>query len=261
MEKNPVFEFSSSDNKSDVLPPDSEAVATADVISKAVSRRRVSGKVCVAGTFAAVAVLALLVLVGVVIMMALRPNTNTVVVGQSDTEQKSIIENIGKRLENVTSHIHDLIKDNKAQENMIEFLKLDIQQLNKTNNANLDILSRNLTSEVVIICEAKINATQSNIDNVTETIQQSLIELTRKHDEEIVNLGKFSNESVQELYTQYRVSHENLSAEIESVQRRQHQNALDCSTKINQTQSNADSQAVKINTRIDQVLVNLTTSI
>lgn len=205
MEKqNPLFEYDSSEDipfdmtlNDLAFPSHSAAITrTLNAVSKparpAVNKqRRVSCKVCVAGTFAVMAVLALLVLaVGVVIIVVLERTGISTQNGamQSDIDsQKQEIEILKQFVNNLTFQVEDLKKANGTQfENVTESIQQSLNSdfISRFENLTLqiDVLKRaNVESDIEYL-KAELSTTQSNFDNVTESIQQSLMELIKNGD-------------------------------------------------------------------------------
>lgn len=113
MDKNPVYEICdippnfSSDRKKDLLPQPNSPVVTSE---KKITERKISVRVYVAGILATVALLALLVLVGAVLSIAMqRTNISIPSTEESSTELKSVFENF---VQNLTAQFNEIKRAN-----------------------------------------------------------------------------------------------------------------------------------------------------
>ncbi len=217
MEKNPVFENNSYDTKSSLS--DSRTDVLQPAWSKQTTRRKTSCRTCVSATFAVVAVLALLILAGVVVTMIVQPQ-------YSNTESNAKIDSLKQEMESLKEFMTQQVNVNKEQtefnqmqQHKIESLKHNLQRSNESNielriqlASEIDTLSKNVTagiatvqlqqSQSVINCMEKTNETYYRIENLTEIIQHSLVKLTRKQEEDISSLERSSNESIENLHIQ-----------------------------------------------------------
>ena len=258
-----------SDSRTDVLQP---------AWSKQTTRRKTSCWTCVSATFAVVAVLALLILAGVVVTMIVQPQ-------YSNTESNAKIYSLKQEMESLKEFMTQQVnvnkeqtKFNQMQQHKIESLKHNLQRSNESNielriqlASEIDTLSKNVTagiatvqlqqSQSVINCMEKTNETYYRIENLTEVIQHSLVKLTRKQEEEISSLEKSSNESVENLHIQLHSLNHSFTTDIEGVWRRLNQNALDCLGKINKTQNEGNNEVEAINNRIDRLVLNFTSDV
>ncbi len=276
MEKNPVFENNSYDTKSSLS--DSRTDVLQPAWSKQTTRRKTSCRTCVSATFAVVAVLALLILAGVVVTMIVQPQ-------YSNTESNAKIDSLKQEMESLKEFMTQQVnvnkeqtKFNQMQQHKIESLKHNLQRSNESNielriqfASEIDTLSKNVTagiatvqlqqSQSVINCMEKTNETYYRIENLTEVIQHSLVKLTRKQEEDISSLERSSNESVENLHIQLHSFNHSFTADIEGVWRRLNQNALDCLGKINETQNEGNNEVEAINNRIDRLVLNFTSDV
>ncbi len=258
-----------SDSRTDVLQP---------AWSKQTTRRKTSCRTCVSATFAVVAVLALLILAGVVVTMIVQPQ-------YSNTESNAKIDSLKQDMESLKEFMTQQVNVNKEQtefnqmqQHKIESLKHNLQRSNESNielriqlASEIDTLSKNVTagiatvqlqqSQSVINCMEKTNETYYRIENLTEIIQHSLVKLTRKQEEDISSLERSSNESIENLHIQLHSFNHSFTADIEGVWRRLNQNALDCLGKINKTQNEGNNEVEAINNRIDRLVLNFTSDV
>ena len=251
-----------SDSRTDVLQP---------AWSKQTTRRKTSCRTCVSATFAVVAVLALLILAGVVVTMIVQPQySNT----ESNALLKQEMESLKEFMTQQVNVNKEQTKFNQMQQREIESLKHNLQRSNKSNielriqfASEIDTLSKNVTagiatvqlqqSQSVIHCMEKTNETYYRIENLTEVIQHSLVKLTRKQEEDISSLEKSSNESVENLHIQLHFFNHSFTTDIEGVWRRLNQNALDCLGETNETQNEVEA----INNRINHLVLNFTSDV
>ncbi len=276
MEKNPVFENNSYDTKSSLS--DSRTDVLQPAWSKQTTRRKTSCRTCVSATFAVVAVLALLILAGVVVTMIVQPQ-------YSNTESNAKIDSLKQEMESLKEFMTQQVnvnkeqtKFNQMQQHKIESLKHNLQRSNESNielriqfASEIDTLSKNVTagiatvqlqqSQSVINCMEKTNETYYRIENLTEIIQHSLVKLTRKQEEDISSLERSSNESIENLHIQLHSFNHSFTTDIEGVWRRLNQNALDCLGKINKTQNEGNNEVEAINNRIDRLVLNFTSDV
>ncbi len=103
MEKNPVFENNSYDTKSSLS--DSRTDVLQPAWSKQTTRRKTSCRTCVSATFAVVAVLALLILAGVVVTMIVQPQ-------YSNTESNALLK---QEMESLKEFMTQQVNVNKEQ--------------------------------------------------------------------------------------------------------------------------------------------------
>ncbi len=214
-----------SDSRTDVLQP---------AWSKQTTRRKTSCRTCVSATFAVVAVLALLILAGVVVTMIVQPQ-------YSNTESNAKIDLLKQEMESLKEFMTQQVNVNKEQTKLIQMQQRE-----------METLKHNLQ---------RSNETYYRIENLTEVIQHSLVKLTRKQEEDISSLEKSSNESVENLHIQLHSFNHSFTADIEGVWRRLNQNALDCLGKINETQNEGNNEVEAINNRIDHLVLNFTSDV
>ncbi len=236
MEINPVYEFiksntdhtsSLSDSGTNVLQPASTAGY------KQATKRKISGQTCVS---ASVAVLALLVLAGVVVTVILRPqlaNTESNVGLDSLKQELESLKELTGQQANVTNELTKIIR---FQESEIDSLKLNSQHSNENTTelrSEIESLKQhfnasNYQTHIQLILNQQ-NLTTTEVANVQQFVMAKIDEMKHNVTERIKVLQTSSSESIQELKLLLRTSNETITAEIENVQ-------MDCLKKANETQ-------------------------
>lgn len=230
MDKNPVYEFDSysaksplSDSRTNVLQP---------TRSKQATRPKNSCRTCASATFAVVAVLALMILAGVIVTVILRLQNAK---SESNTEFASLkqeMESLKEFMIQQANVSNELTKVIQVQKSEIDYLKQHLNESTIELQSEIGCLKRNL-NESIYNLQTHIQTLSQNFTTEVTIVQQFVMakinETKYNVTEEINILQTSSSESIQELKLLLCTLNVTLTAEIDNVH-------LDCMKKANETQ-------------------------